>query len=226
MPDPCYYHPDTTATGNCVQCGVPICDACTDRINQKPVCKNCVAAVRARLEREMAAPAGAYAAPSDAPGPQAQSWPPPATNPAYGAPSAALAPLDPTKLTMGIVVALVIGIVGCIALEKLLLYAHFGLSYLYILVGYGIGWGLHRMTGRGGTMLAAMAVGVFVVSLIVEHLVYAGDVLQMLHTGADADPSATFGEAFKLVLTQSGIMHWVVILIGLYACYRGVMRRQ
>jgi hypothetical protein len=53
MPAPCYYHPGTDSTGVCAQCGMPICALDTEMVAGKPVCKNCVAAVRARVEREM-----------------------------------------------------------------------------------------------------------------------------------------------------------------------------
>ncbi len=229
MPSPCYYHPDAPATGNCVQCGVPICDACTDRINQKPVCKNCVAVVRARVERELASAPAGYAAP--AVGGQTQinhgsygvGNAPTSGLPGYGAVPDSQ---DKSKLVLGIVVASLIGIVAAIAIEKITVYAHFGLSLFYIFMGYGIGWGLHRLTGRGGAGMAALAVGIMVGCLLLSHVIWAQDLLTASRSGPDGDPSLTLGDAFSFVMSNAGFMHWVLIAIGLYACFQGMMRRQ
>src|SRR5579875_3701606 len=137
MSNPCYYHPDILARSSCVQCGMPICDSCTDRINEKTVCHRCVQTVRQRLEKQMAAsPVGAVAtgptpsgyAPGGYNSQPAGAWPPPPVAQPYGGGSAAVAePLDMSRVIIGIVVAMLIGIVGAIAVEKIYFYAGFGL---------------------------------------------------------------------------------------------------
>ena len=230
MPSPCYYHPDAPATGNCVQCGVPICDACTDRINQKPVCKNCVAVVRARVERELASAPTGYAPP--AVGGQTQI-----NHGSYGignAPAAGLTsyPATPTaapnagKVAIGIVVALIIGVIGCIAVEKFELFAPLSLSLLYVLVGYAIGWGLHKITGSGGMKMAVIAVCVMFVSLVVSHLVLVQDELSQAIADHKVGTDLTFNDALVPVLSSQGFVHWLFVAFGLYACFKGMMRRQ
>lgn len=208
MTGTCYYHPDQTAVDSCVQCGVAICDQCRDRVGEKSFCKRCVAAVRQRVEQQMAAgaPVSASMAQSSAPIGAAYS----ASRPA---------PADGKSLALGIVLALVIGIVGAIAIEKILVFAHFGLSLLYVFLGYGIGICLHRMSGRGGADLALLACGIMLVSLVVGELVFTQDVVNMV---AARGRTVSFAEALPVAMSSHGVMHWVCLAIGLYACYRGM----
>lgn len=93
-------------------------------------------------------------------------------------------------------------------------------------MGYGIGWGIHRMTGRGGTGLALAAVGVMAVALFVGQLFYAQDILNVVRDAGRADASATFLDALPVSVTHLGPMHWVCMAFGLLACYRGVEQQQ
>ncbi|MBV9849160.1 MAG: hypothetical protein JO250_05670 [Armatimonadetes bacterium] len=221
MSTPCFNHPDVPAVGSCVQCGTPGCAQCLQQVAGRSVCQRCVGAIRARLAQQgVAGPQG--------PLPQGQvpqGVPPPysPSAPAYGgAAPAAPAPADTRQVLLGIALGGVIGIIGAILIEKILFYAGFGLSLLYVLLGYGIGWGIHRVTGRGGSGLALAAVGVMVVCLGVAHLVMAQDFLSAAQAAGRAAPGTTLLDAFPIVVGHLGIMHWVCIAFGLMACYRGV----
>src|SRR5579875_608223 len=183
MPAPCYYHPDTAAANTCVQCGVPICNDCTDRVGEKTVCRKCVQAVRTRLESHMAAaPASGQYAPPPAQGYQPGNYagrPPMRDGGVFGG-SAVVLPPEPvnvSQMILGIAVAAVIGIIGAIITEKILFTTGFGISYLYIAIGYGVGFGLHKVIGRGGPGMATLAVGIMIFGLLVGQLVYTADML-------------------------------------------------
>lgn len=216
MTGPCYYHPDAPAVDTCVQCGMSICQQCRDRVAEKTVCRKCVGAVRARLEQQMAAggPQTGAAAPQNLTG-----------SPAYAAASGpaayAAAKPDSGRLLMAIGLALVIGIVATIAIEKILFFTGLGLSLLYIAMGYGIGYGLHSVLGRGGSGLALLACGLMVVCLVVGELFYAQDIINVINSKGGGS-TLTFAEILPRAIQHHGIMHWVCILFGLMACYRGV----
>ena len=46
----CYYHDDRSAIGICMHCRVPICAACTTRLQGVNHCHKCLAAMAARKE--------------------------------------------------------------------------------------------------------------------------------------------------------------------------------
>ncbi len=218
MVSPCYNHVSVPSSASCVQCGMPFCKDCLADVAGRPVCTRCLPAMKARVEQQMAsAPPPSYAAPQG-------------TYPGYAPQTAAMAVPDQAEggkaLLMGIALSLVIGVIGAIAIEKLLFYTGFGLSLLYIVLGYGIGWGLHRIMGRGGSGLALVAVGVMVASLAVSHLVFAQDVLSAARAIGNADPGVTVFDAFPIAIGHLGFMHWVLIALGLLACYRGVEAQQ
>lgn len=219
MAGPCYYHPDAPAVDTCVQCGMPICQPCRDRVAEKTVCRKCVGAVRARLQQQMAAggPQSAGAAPQNLSGSPAYA--------ASGAQTYAAAKPDSGRLLMAMALALVIAIVGAVITEKILVYAGFGLSLLYVGIGYGVGFVLHRMLGRGGGGLALMACGIMIVGLVVGELFYVQDMISLASAKAGSGGSITFAEAFPIAMSTHGIMHWVCILFGLMGCYRGVAQQ-
>ena len=214
----CFYHPDRSATELCAQCGVPICEDCADRVAGRAVCHKCVQAVRARVEAQMAAaPPGVAGGSGPVGGGQA-----------FGGTAYVLPPerLDTGRLVLGIVAASLIGLVGAIAVEKVQFSMHFGLSLLYIFIGYGIGYGLHAVTRRGGTGMAFLAVGIMFACLLVSHLVLASDYLAVARAGGDSLPGVSPMMVLPIVLKDQNFMHWVLIAIGLYSCFQGMMRRQ
>lgn len=229
MASPCYYHPAVSSTGACIQCGMPICANCTEQVTGRTVCKKCSPSFKACMEQQMTAtPAAAQTRQVPYPGYVPQ---PPAgvsgtqTPPsAYGGAAVVGRQSDMKGVLIGL--GLVIGIIGAVIIEKILFYAHFGLSLLYVAMGYGIGWGIHRVTGRGGTGLALAAVGVMAVALFVGQLFYAQDILNMVRDAGRADASATLFDALPVSVTHLGPMHWVCMAFGLLACYRGVEQQQ
>ena len=226
----CYYHPAASSSGSCIQCGMPICADCTEQVAGRTVCKKCAPSFKARMEQQMAAaPAASPSrqAPYAGYAPQPYGGMPGApAPPAYSGKAVKGERSDMQEALMGIGLGLVIGIIGAVIIEKILFYAGFGLSLLYVAMGYGIGWGIHRVTGRGGTGLALAAVGVMAVALFVGQLFYAQDVLNMVRDAGHADASATLFDALPVSVTHLGPMHWVCMAFGLLACYRGVEQQQ
>jgi len=199
-----------------------------------PACRTCAPALHAR-QQQMAgsgvsgggAAPGGYSVPSSAPQGGGYGAPPP--YPAGYAPQASYAPAQQEhggNLALGLLAGLAIGIVASIIVMKILFYTGFGLSYLYIGVGYGIGFGIHKFTGRGGTGLAAAAVGIMVVSLFIAHVVFGYDELQkaMAH-----DPSLAGVSALDIIPALPSMfspMHWVCIAIGMYSCWRAMEQQE
>lgn len=224
MASPCYYHPSVSSAGSCLPCGMPICADCTQQIAGRAVCGKCAPSFKARMEQQAAsAQASGRQAPYAGYAPQSMGGAP---APPYSAAAVAREPSDMKLVLMGIGLGLVIGIVGAVAIEKILFYAHFGLSLLYVGLGYGIGWGIHRVVGRGGTGMALIAVSVMTVALCVSHLVWAQDILNMVRDAGRASDGATLFDAFPIAMAHLGIMHWVCIVFGLLACYRGMEQQQ
>jgi hypothetical protein len=46
----CYYHDDRSAIGICMHCRVPVCAACTTRLQGINYCHKCLAALAARKD--------------------------------------------------------------------------------------------------------------------------------------------------------------------------------
>lgn len=130
------------------------------------------------------------------------------------------------SVPLGLLLGAVIGVVGSIAVLKILFYAHFGLAWLYIGVGYGIGYGIWSQTRRGSVGLAFAAIGIMIASLFIAHLVYAGDILNQARAQGNADPGVTIFDALPVAMSSFSPMHWVCILIGLAACWRGVEQQS
>ena len=225
MPGPCYYHPTYEAAGTCIQCGMPACTDCLQQVGGRSVCSGCAGAFKERLAQQAPVYAANYAAPPSiygAPPPSIYGAPPGA----YTGPAVGVNPSDKKELMIGIALALVIGVIGAVIIEKILFYGHFGLSLLYVGMGYGIGWGIHRATGRGGAGLAVLAVGIMLACLGVSHLVWTADVLSAARALGGVPASMTVLDAFPIAMSSLGIMHWVCIAFGVMACYRGVEAQQ
>jgi len=130
--NPCYYHPDAVADAICVKCGMPICKACTQVVGVKSSGPSCVDFVRLH-----ASPSATSTAPSAAAA-QTPTWSAEHSNykterdtSYYG------------QMLAGLGLGLLIGSVLSIAVMKVYFYAHFGMSLLYIFIGYGVGFGIH-----------------------------------------------------------------------------------
>jgi hypothetical protein len=133
---------------------------------------------------------------------------------------------DRMNVFRGLAVGTVVGIVASILVLKLIFYTHFGLGWLYTGVGYAIGYSIWKFTGRGGPGLAAAAVGIMIVSLVIAHLVYAADVLNLVRDAGKADPGATLFDALPFAMSTFRFWHWICIAIGIGACWRGVEQQE
>ena len=232
MPAACFYHPDRPAAFQCAQCGMPICQEDTDRVGEKTVCVRCVQAVRDRLEKQMsAAPAGAYGTPPPSPGSQAGGYGGP--TPMGGGQSYAGNAYPSTRGTpapvqwlVGIGLGLVIGIVGAIAVEKFEFSTHLSLSLLYVLVGYGVGWGVLKGVGQGGTPVAVTGAVIYLLSVIAAPVAEAQDYLNKVRAEDPSAAGVTAVQILPAVLSHEGFMFWIFVAFGAYGCFRYVMRRS
>lgn len=235
MTQTCFYHPSNVAATSCIQCGVPVCQECAQNAAGRPACPKCADTVRARFANSPAAPPPAVGRPAQGYGqPQGFSAPPPGYSPqppnlpqAYtpGMPhyaaGAVAAGSDSRALLLGILASLAISIVGSIIIMKILFYAGVGLSLLYIALGYGVGYGLHKFTGTGAGMMPGIACLIMLAGLAVGHLVYVGDAIH----SAGAGVSVNFMDAIPVVMRSFSPMHWICLFIGVIACWRGVERQ-
>jgi len=228
----CTIHTSVAATAACANCGSPICGSCTHIIKGQSICPTCAPSVRQYGVQPVAVAAG-----MGGPSTTAGSYPTPGTAGTYAPPpsgpivdtsTAALVKArreDQMNLWKGLGVGLAIGLIGCILTEKLLFYAHFGLAYLYIGIGWGIGAGIWHFTNRGGNQLASASVGVMMFSLLVAHFVLAFDLLNDARASGIAPPGLTVFDVFPQVMGMLGPMHWVCILIGVVACFNAAHRQ-
>jgi len=203
--NPCYFHPDAVAGAICVKCGVPICPACTQSVGVKTSCPSCVDYGR---QYATAAPIASAQTSATSASPAAYKS---GTDSSYY-----------TQIFAGLGLGFAIGSILSVLVMKVLFYAHFGISFLYIAVGYGVGFGIHKVTGRGGAGLASAGVAVMLLSLLVGHCTYVYDLLGALHASGQVPDTFSFFDAFGPVLQSLGVMHWVCIAIGVGACFRAI----
>ena len=209
--------------------GNSVCPTCAPSVRQYGIQPQPVGAAAFA-----AAPSGqnAYGAPPAAntygtPMPGTYSPPPPST-PFQDTSHAALAKArreDQMNLWKGLAVGLGIGTIGSIVAMKILFYAHFGISYLYILIGWGIGAGIWHFTNRGGTQLALSSITVMAVRLFFGHLSFALDVLSQARADGYADAGVTIFDAFPQPMAMLTPIHWLLIAIGMAACWRAADRQ-
>lgn len=173
----CFYHPAQAATAACVQCGMPICDQCRETVADKTVCKQCVGKMRARVERETAAPMAGAAQPqmgqpvSTAPG----VWPPPPM--AGTAAPRAVTPAAPGvgRILAGVGLSVVLGLVGTALWLAVVYYSHRNILWLAIGVGWLCGWGALKGCGqRGKTAAIVGGVVALVTTLLASVLINVG----------------------------------------------------
>ena len=116
MPNPCYYHPAMSSVGNCIQCGTPGSAQCLEAIEDKMACKRCSPALKSHFGTEPVLP------------PQERALGPanderrfqnsgPRNYTAMVEPDV----LTPAKIAQGSALALVVGALGAIGIEKIML---------------------------------------------------------------------------------------------------------
>lgn len=210
MLNPCYYHPAVAAAGACAQCGTPGCGECLTQIGDKLACRRCAATVQNRFGTEPVLP------PSVRPlGPANDERRFAASGPRNYMTEVPDETLTPARVTKGIVLAAVVGVLGSIGIEKILFYSHFGFALLYLLLGAGVGASLRAFTGRGGVVMGLSAAGIMAVCMGVSHYIYAQDLLNSAWASGNADPGMTAAAAFPAVMASLKFVHWMFVLGGI-----------
>jgi hypothetical protein len=207
---PCFNHSRADAVGVCINCGMTFCNDCLRQVGQEVACVKCAPAVARQMQMGVQS-ASQLPRPNLAYAPTAQDT------------SSSQSHSNPVQFMMGLLLSGVIGIVGCILIMKIYFYTGFGLSYLYILVGYGIGWGMWAINGKGGAKTFVATALIYVISIAIAHLVFAGDVLAKEQAVGRAE-SLTAAEAFLPVIQQLTILHWICVLIGFGSIWKAESR--
>lgn len=217
----CFYHPERATDKSCAQCGIPLCSECGQIVAEKPVCSNCVSAIRSRIAREQSTvpSAGVAAGAAVAPPPIA-----PVASRGYAAtePASSSGKSAPVRATLGILYGLAIGIVGAIAWEKFVFYTHFNIGYLTALIGFGVGFGVIMGYRRGGLVPAIMgAVIAFVAQMFGYGLLFHDMILADAGNSIPADFILT-PHMFMDIAQNGGIsgMDWIIIAIGVYGGFK------
>ena len=155
----CAQHPGTEATASCARCEAALCEACVERLDGRPYCTACVAALRERLA---AAPAGAPAEPSSVP---VSALP-------IGPPVSAVSPKAVAFAVAG-------GLAGALLWYGIVVVTDMKLGIVAIGVGWMVGQaGLRGNGGRGGAALGLTCVAIAILSMaageyfIVNHIVH------------------------------------------------------
>ena len=223
MSVPCSNHAETASVGACVNCGRTYCHECIRQVGPELACLPCAPVVAARQAQ---GPAVQQAPPGFGDyGPQGQPWaqsPQQVPYPVQQAPVAR----SPGNFLLGVLLASVIGIVGSILVLKFEFYAGVSLAFLYILVGYGIGWGMWALNGKGGAKSMVSIAIIYVVSVAIGNLSFAADELAKWHAAGQLLPGVTVFDVFIADIQNLGIMGWAIIAIGLFASLRADARRS
>lgn len=120
-------------------------------------------------------------------------------------------PLKASQVLLGVGLALLIGTIGSVGIEKILFYAHFGFPYLYLIVGAAVAGSLRWATSRGGPAMAAGAAALMLVCLGIGHVVLVNDFVSQSRADGDA---VTFSEMLPLVLGHLTFIHWIMVAGG------------
>ena len=218
MPNPCYYHPDVTAAGTCIQCGTPSCPECLEAVGGKMACRRCSGALKARLAAQPATPLPLRPAGINPNGINPNAGLNYASSPADYVNTVSVEKLTPAKIGMGIALAVVVGLLGSLGIEKILFYSHFGFVVLYVFLGAAVAMSLRSLTGRGGITMALTAAGILLVCLGVSHLVYAQDVMNQARAGGELNPGVTFSDVFPLAMGNLKSVHWIFVAGSVFVC--------
>jgi len=213
MPNPCYYHPAVAAAGTCVQCGTPGCGECLTQIGDKLACRRCAAAIQSRFGTEPVPPLSVRPL-----GPANDERRIAASGTRNYMAQAPDETLNPGKIVMGITLALVVGVLGAVGVEKVMFYSGYGFAFLYVVLGFMVSASLRAFTRRGGQALALTATGVLLVCLAVSHLVYAQDVLNQLRASGDLGPGVTVMDVLPAALGNLKFAHWLFVLGSVMTC--------
>ncbi len=214
----CYYHHDQLASTACSQCGVPLCGGCVENVAGRPVCRNCVGAIRARVAAEMSA------APPQTPGiappnPYAPPMPPAQAGPYLPPVQAVAMPVPqtgPMGLLLGVVYGTVAGAVGAFLLAKIEGLLNFEWGYLNALVGFGVGFGVLMGDKRGGVPAAIIGGVLAFFSMMFCEYLLLGDGIAKYAATNNLQPVPIDSAIFLDYLRHLDIIDWVCIAIGVY----------
>jgi hypothetical protein len=225
----CFYHTDTEASTNCAQCGLPICNACTELVANKSVCHGCVDTITARIQAQLdrnppaqTNPAPGYSAnaPGNVQAPYRQPYtaPPPSyavqqqAQPGQGSIG---------RLILGLAAGLVAGLVAAVIWEKITFYSGFNIGYLTALLGFCVGFAIVFVGKQGGP---AAGIGGGVIALLVQlfgyYLLACDYASKAAGTAMILDPSFVM-QHINDIIDPFG---WVIMAFGVWGGYRTPMR--
>ena len=225
MANPCLYHPQVPAVGNCIQCGTAGCGECLEEVGGKTACRRCSAALKSRLAAQAAS---APAPPPPAPSANVRYDPAPGFDPALGitlpprrnyiAEAAAAEAAVPQsvrtgRLLMGLGLVGAVGLLGALGIEKIAFSINLDIAVLYIGLAAVVAYSLRGYAGRGGIATAFLATAVIVVSLGFAHWLFVQDVVNKMGTGVSVS------EAFPVVMSHLTGTHWMLVLCSVIACF-------
>jgi len=233
MPNPCYYHPQAAAVGNCIQCGTPGCGECLEDVGEKMACRRCSPALKSRLAARAAASAPPAAPPANMrygpdPGydPALGITPPPRRNyiaEAAAAEAAAAAAVPQSvrvgRRLMGLGLASAVGFLGALGIEKIAFTSNFDITILYVVLAVAVAASLRAFTGRGGVATGFIATGVMIVCLGFGHWLYVQDVLNQANAAGGLGAGATDSGTFSAVMDHLNPTHWMLVLCSVIACF-------
>ncbi len=223
MSNPCYYHTEVSAVGNCIQCGLPGCGECLEDVGGKMACRRCRGALKSRLAAQAAASAPPAAPPANVrfgpdPGydPALGITPPPRRN--YIAEAAAAEAAVPQsvrarRLLMGLGLAGLVGLLGALGIEKFAFATNLDITVVYLVLAALVAWSLRGVAGRGGIATGFLATGVMIVCLWFAHWLFVQDFVNKMGTGVSVS------EAFPVVMSHLTGTHWMLVLCSVIACF-------
>ena len=225
---PCYYHPQVSAVGNCIQCGTPGCGDCLEDVGGKLACRRCGAALKSRMAAQQAPPAPTPPAavrygPNPGFDPALGIAPPPRRN--YVAEAAAAEAAIPQsvhtkRLLVGLAVAVGVGLLGALGIEKIAFAINYDITLLYVALAALIAFSLRGFAGRGGIGMGFLAMAVMIVSLGLAHWLYVQDIVNKMGAGVPVS------SAFPDVMGQLTGTHWMLVLCSVLAAFAFGYREQ
>jgi hypothetical protein len=210
----------------CAECARDICSECRTEVAGKPVCSSCVEAIRSRVAAEIAGE------PAAAPVLDPYSQPPLAANAGWATPSSGQTPSpigqeppSPSRLLVGIIAGSVVGVIGAFVLKTITFYAQFSLSLFNIFLGIGVGIAVMAGSGRKGPLVAVIAAMLaFGSMLFSDYLLFTSEIAKIL--GVPVSIGQMPLSAFFEVEKHQGVMHWIIIAIGVYSAFSLCVQRD
>ena len=220
---PCYYHPQVSAVGNCLQCGTPGCGDCLEDVGGRLACRRCGAGLKSKMTAQQAAPTAPPAnvryGPNPGFDPDLGIAPPPRRN--YIAEAAAAEAAIPQsvhtkRLLMGVGVASGVGLLGALGIEKIAFTINYDIAILYIVLAALVAYSLRGLAGRGGVGVGFLAGAVMTVSLGFAHWLYVQEVVGKVGVGVSVPD----------VMSHLSGTHWMLVLCSAIAAFVFGYREQ